>query len=221
MFAGFRLKTETWLQPDPVLVTTARLLTSSMATPPGAAAVPFGEVGDTLQGARGISSNTAKSMTFEVTKALSATSRAKCCGPVKNPAGNVTSSSWLPFKATVAPSVLTSVMSRRTFDVPLKPEPKILTGPAAGEGAPRVTLTAAVRLDGTVIFAGSSTAGDTKRSMCSGLMFPSWKIEMLLLPEFTAIARLSMESTASAPGKLTLRAAVEPLGVKLATPSAV
>src|SRR6266852_112955 len=53
MFAGFRLKTETWLQPEPVLVTTARLLTSSMATPPGAAGVPFGEVVDTLQGAKG------------------------------------------------------------------------------------------------------------------------------------------------------------------------
>src|SRR6266576_1398718 len=81
MFAGFRLKTETWLQPVPVLVTTARLLTSSMATPPGAAGVPLGVVGVTLQGARGISSRTVKSVTFEPTPELLMTLSALWRGP--------------------------------------------------------------------------------------------------------------------------------------------
>src|SRR5216684_8383487 len=74
MFAGFRLKTETWLQP--VLVTTARLLTSSMATPPGAAAVPE-------QASRGISSRTVKSVTFEQVPEPATTSRAKWRGPAR------------------------------------------------------------------------------------------------------------------------------------------
>ena len=53
-------------------MTTARLLISSMATPPGAAAVPA-DVEVTLQGAKGISSRTVKSMTFEATPELLAT----------------------------------------------------------------------------------------------------------------------------------------------------
>src|SRR6266851_616177 len=188
-----------------------------MATPPGADAVPE-------QAGRGISSRTVKSTTFEVTTELLATSSAKWRVPVKTPAGNVTSSSWLPFNATVAPRVVTSIVSRRTFDALEKPEPKILTGPTAAEGAPRVILTAAERFAGTEILVGSSMGGVSTRSMFSVLILPgcpSWKTEMLSLPEFTAIATLLMESTARAPGRLTVMAVVEPLGVKLAVASAV
>src|SRR5437867_1966887 len=39
--------------------------------------------------------------------------------------------------------------------------------------------------------------------MCTGLMVPSLKTEMLLLPEFTANARLWTLSTASAPARVT------------------
>src|SRR5258708_16215120 len=57
------------------------------------------------------------------------------------------------------------------------------------------------------------------RSICMVFtLFPSWKTEMLLLPEFTASARLLAESTARAPGILTVMAVVEPDGVKLAVP---
>src|SRR5258708_908732 len=176
-----------------------------MATPPGADAVPE-------QAGRGGSSRTGKSTTFGGTTELLATSSAKWRGPVKTPAGNVTSSSWLPFNATVAPRVVTSIVSRRTFDALEKPEPKILTGPTAAEGAPRVILTAAERFAGTEILVGSSTEGVSTRSMFSVLILPgcpSWKTEMLSLPEFTAIATLLMESTARAPGRLTVMAVVE------------
>src|SRR5258708_9430274 len=175
------------------------------------------------QAGRGISSRTVKWATFEVTTELLATCRGKWGGPVKAPGGNVTSSSWLPFNATVAPRVVTSIVSRRTFDVLEKPEPKILTGPTAAEGAPRVILTAAERFAGTEILVGSSMEGVSTRSMFSVLILPgcpSWKTEILSLPDFTAIATLLMESTARAPGRLTVMAVVEPLGVKLAVASA-
>src|SRR5258708_6228598 len=146
MFAGFRLKTETRLQP--VLVTTARLLTSSMATPPGAAAVPE-------QASRGISSRTVKSETFEPTPELATTSRAKWRGPARMlsvppgelgsgvETGIVTSISWL-FPNVKFPGLdeAKGTPSRRTWDPESKPAPRIFT-PVTGVGVtPEVILTA-------------------------------------------------------------------------------
>src|SRR5712692_2846276 len=213
---GLTSMTVTLLQP--VLVTTARLFTSSMATPPGEAAVPF-DVAVILQLAKGISSRTVKSATFELTLALLATSSAKWRGPVKTPGGNVTSSSWLPFSVTVAPRVVTSMASRRTFDALEKPEPKICTGPTEAGDAPNVIFTAGLIFAFIVILAlPASIAGVTTRSMFRVLIFPtcpSWKKERLSLPELTASATLLMESTTRAPGKFTVIAAVAWSGVKL------
>src|SRR5260370_15298713 len=142
MFAGFRLKTETRLQP--VLVTTARLLTSSMATPPGAAAVPE-------QASRGISSRTVKSETFEPTPELATTSRAKWRGPARMlsvppgelgsgvETGIVTSISWL-FTNVKFPRVdeATGTPSRRTCDPEPKPSTKVCTPVHVVGGTPEL-----------------------------------------------------------------------------------
>src|SRR5260370_23843207 len=149
MFAGFRLKTETRLQP--VLVTTARLLTSSMATPPGAAGVP-------LQAARGISSRTVKSVTFEPVPEPATTSRAKWRGPARMfsvppgelgsgvDTGMVTSISLL-FTKVKLPRVdeAKGTPSRRTWEPASKPVPRIFTGPTAAGATPNVILTAGAR----------------------------------------------------------------------------
>src|SRR5260370_41590129 len=71
---GLMSMTETVLQP--VLATAARLLTSSMATPPGAGAVHG-------PATSGTSSTTGKSTAFEPTPLVSTTSSAKWRGPVR------------------------------------------------------------------------------------------------------------------------------------------
>ncbi len=114
-------------------------------------------------------------------------------------AGKVTSISWLLTIVTVAPSVATSLPSKRTCrGVALKPEPKIFTGPTAFGATPKVIFAAGLKFAG-VVTVESSIAGVSTRSMWTGLMVPSLKPVSVPLPEFSVRTRLLTGSTAMAP----------------------
>src|ERR1700682_5905110 len=173
---GFKLITATSAQP--ALVTRAISRCSSMATAPGAEAVPEHA---------GIATDctTVKSVTLEATPALLTTSKPKRRGTARNCAGMLISISRL----LITVPTPTRVPSRRTCEPASKPEPKsftpesavVLVNAACGRTAP-------------------GKEGVTTCSMCTRLI--NWlnlKTLRLLLPELAARAKFFTGSTAKAP----------------------
>src|SRR5258708_25011094 len=97
--------------------------------------------------------------------------------------------------ATVAPSVATSLPSKRTCKgVALKPEPKIFTGPTAAGAAPNVIFAAGLKFFGGGIVE-SSIAGVSTRSILTGLIGPSLKPGSVPRPQVHVRAQLLKGST--------------------------
>src|SRR6266849_484987 len=108
-------------------------------------------------------------------------------------AGNVTSSSWLPLGATVAPSVVTSMPSSRTCKgVALKPEPRILTGPTGWGAAPNVIFAAGLKFAGVPIVEPSIAGGCDREGTSS-------ETSLVLGLKETAVLEKGWKATSAAP----------------------
>src|ERR1700722_7424250 len=165
----------------PKSVTTAILRCSSIATAPGAEAVPE-------HAGIGTASITVKSVLLETTPVLLTTSRAKRRGPVRNDEGIFASISRALTKVDG-----TDWESRRTTEPASKPEPKIRT-PLRGPGVLPLVVMAACgnRAPG---IAGVKTC-----SMLTGLKEVLSRNQVKLsLPELATNAVFVAPSTSSAP----------------------
>src|ERR1700732_3954048 len=166
---------------QPKSETTAMLRCSSMATAPGAEAVPE-------QAGIGTASITEKSVLLETTPVLLTTSRAKRRGAVRNEDGMVASISRALTKVAG-----TGWPSRRTTDPASKPEPRMRTPEIAPGVLPPVMMAAC----------GNSAPGLGGVMTCS--MFTVLKEVLsrnqvrLSLPELATKTVLVGGSTCSAP----------------------
>src|ERR1700686_523178 len=166
---------------QPESVTTAMLRCWSMATAPGAEAVPE-------HAGIGTASITVKSVLLETTPALLTTSRAKRRGAVRNDEGIFASISRALTKVAG-----TDWESRRTTEPASKPEPKIRTPLRVPGVLPLVVMVAC----------GNSAPGIGGVKTCS--MLTALKVVLrvkkvrLSLPEFATSAVLVAGSTCSAP----------------------
>src|ERR1700730_11327000 len=141
---------------QPVLAITAIFRCSSMATAPGAEAVPE-------HAGTGTDSSTVKSETLETTFAPLTTSRPKRRGTARNEAGIVTSISRSLTIRTLPGPGGKACPSSQTCELVSKPEPKILTPVTAPEVLPLVVSTDCGN-------SAPGIAGVMTCSMCTGLM---------------------------------------------------
>src|ERR1700693_5716304 len=165
----------------PESVTTAMLRCSSIATEPGAEAVPE-------HAGMGTASITEKSVLFETTPVLLTTSRAKRRGAVRNEDGMVASISRALTKVAG-----TDWASKRTIEPASKPEPKIRTPARAPGVLPLVVMAACGNR-------APGMGGVMTCAMLTGLKDAlSVKKLRLSLPEFAINAVLVLGSTCTAP----------------------